>query len=136
MTALWIDYWDKRCWVAVEVEWFTFPKAIVPRVKIITSIKKYCEEYSCDTIVVWLPYDLYWKNLVQLHKTEKFINNLKEIFKNKNIVWIDERFTSFEAESILTEFWIRNTRWQKDDISAQIILDSYLWRKNNKKINN
>jgi len=133
MAAIWIDYWDKRCWIAVEIEWITFPKEIVSRVKIISSIKKYCKDYSCDTIIVWLPYDLYWKNLIQLNKTKKFINNLKEIFSDKKIIWIDERFTSFEADSILKEFWIKNTRWQKDDISAQIILDSYLANNNFKK---
>ena len=126
MTALWIDYWDKRCWVAVEVAGFSIAKEICPRVKIISIIKKYCKEYNCDTIVVWLPYDLYWKNLKQLEKTKKFINNLKEIFKDKNIIWIDERFTSFEADLVLNELWIHNTRHKKDDISAQIILDTFL----------
>jgi RNase H-fold protein (predicted Holliday junction resolvase) len=72
---------------------------------------------------------LYGKNLIQLDKTKKFIERLKDIFVNMEVVWIDERFTSFEAESILKEVWIYSTRGKKDDISAQIILDSYLWRK-------
>lgn len=131
MTALWIDYWDKRCWVAVEVADFSMAKEICPRVKVIQVIKKYCREYNCDTIVVGLPYDLFWKNLKQLDKTKKFIENLKELFPDKKIIWVDERFTSFEADFVLREMWIYNTRNKKDDISAQIILETYL---NQKKV--
>ena len=131
MTALWIDYWDKRCWVAVEVAGFSMAKEICPRVKIMSIIRKYCKEYNCDEIVIWLPYDLFWKNLTQLDKTKKFIKNVEELFPDKKIIWVDERFTSFEADSILKEMWIYNTRNNKDDISAQIILETYL---KNKKV--
>jgi len=131
MTAVWIDYWDKRCWVAVEVAGFSMAKEICSRVKIMSVIRKYCMEYDCNTIVIWLPYDLFWKNLVQLDKTKKFIKNVEELFPDKKVVWVDERFTSFEADSVLKEMWIYNTRNKKDDISAQIILETYI---NQKKV--
>ena len=126
MTALAIDLWDKRCGIAVEIDWFSMSKDIVARTSIISAIKTYSDKYSCDTLVVGLPYDLYWKNLKQLEKTKKFISKLEEIFPGKKIVWFDERFTSFEADTILKEYWIKDTRGQKDDISAQIILDNYI----------
>ena len=126
MTALAIDLWDKRCGIAVEIDWFSMSKDIVARTSIISAIKTYSDQYSCDTLVVGLPYDLYWKNLKQLEKTKKFISKLEEIFPDKKIVWFDERFTSFEADTILKEYWIKDTRGQKDDISAQIILDNYI----------
>jgi putative Holliday junction resolvase len=129
MTAIWIDYWDKRCGIAVEIAGFSMAKEICSRFKIISVIRKYCREYDCDEIVVWLPYDLFWKNLKQLDKTEKFIENVKINFPDKKVIWIDERFTSFEADSILKEMWINNTQNKKDDISAQIILETYLGRK-------
>jgi len=128
MWALAIDYWDSRCWIAVEIEGIAIAKEIVPRIKIISKIKKYCKDYNCDTIVVWLPYDLYWKNLKQLNKTKKFVNNLKELFKDKKIETVDERFTSFEADNILKDLWFKETRNKKDDISAQIILDTFLYK--------
>ena len=131
MTAIWIDYWDKRCWVAVEVAGFSMAKEICPRVKIMWVIRKYCREYNCNTIVVWLPYDLFWNNLKQLDKTKKFIKNVEELFPKIKVVWVDERFTSFEADSVLKEMWVYNTRDKKDDISAQIILETYL---HNKKV--
>jgi len=132
MTALAIDLWDKRCGIAVEIDWFSMSKDIVARTSIISAIKTYSEKYNCDTLVVGLPYDLYWKNLKQLEKTKKFISKLEEIFPGKKIVWFDERFTSFEADNILKEFWIKDTRGQKDDISAQIILENYIEKEKNK----
>lgn len=122
---LWIDLWDKRCWVAVEIEWIIIPKWILPRTKLISELKKYIKFYNIKVIVVWLPYDLYWKKLRQLEKTNIFIEKLKNIFPNIKIDWIDERFTSFEADNILDIIWIKNKEWNKDDISAVLILESY-----------
>lgn len=129
---LWIDLWDKRCWIATCVEWIVFPKWIILRPKLITELRKLIKEYSIEVIVVWLPYDLYWKNLRQLDKTNIFIWKLKEIFPNLKIEWVDERFTSFEADNILDSIWIKDKNWNKDDISAALILESYLKQINRK----
>jgi len=129
---LWIDLWDKRCWIATCVEWIVFPKWIILRPKLITELRKLIKEYSIEVIVVWLPYDLYWKNLRQLDKTNIFIWKLKEIFPNLKIEWVDERFTSFEADNILDSMWIKDKNWNKDDISAALILESYLKQINRK----
>jgi len=123
---LWIDLWDKRCWIATCIEWIVFPKWIILRPKLITKLKKLVKEYNIEVIVVWLPYDLYWKNLRQLDKTNIFIWKLKEIFPSIKVEWVDERFTSFEADNILDSMWIKDKNWNKDDISAALILESYL----------
>lgn len=133
MSALAIDLWDKRCGIAIEVDWFSLAKDIIARTKLIPVIKKYVLDYSVSTIVVGLPYDLYGKNLKQLDKTKKFIDKLIEIFPKCSVVWFDERFSSFEADNVLKEFWFNNNQWKKDDISAQIILENYLSREKNKK---
>lgn len=124
-----IDLWDKRCWIAIEIEWLIFPKAIIPRIKLIQNLKKYITEYKIWVIVVWLPYDLYWKKFKQLEKTKIFVEKLKKIFPEILIETIDERFTSFEAENILNEIWIKDKKWNKDDLSAVLILESYLKQK-------
>lgn len=123
---LWLDYWDKRCGVAVFVEWIIIPKEIIPRVKIVEKLKKFISEYKISVIVVWLPYDLYGKDKKQLEKTEKFIEKLKDIFSEIEIIWFDERFSSFEAENILNMMWEKENIWKKDAISASIILEDYL----------
>ena len=98
---LWIDLWDKRCGIAVYVEKIVIPKEIISRNKLIDTIKKYIKNYSIKTIVVGLPFDLYGKDKKRLQKTEKFIENLKNIFPEQKIEWFDERFSTFEAENIL-----------------------------------
>jgi putative transcription antitermination factor YqgF len=120
-----IDLWDKRCWLAVEIEWVIIPKWIILRPKLISEIKKLINFYNITTIVVWLPYDLYGKELRQFDKTKKFIEKLKNIFPSIIIEWVDERFTSFEADYTLDMLWIKNKQWKKDDISAVLILESF-----------
>ena len=127
MSYIWIDLGNKRCWLAVEVEGIVLPKAVVPRVDVVKEIKKLISEYKTTTIVVWLPYDLYNRDTKQLEKTRKFVNKLKNIFQGQKVDTIDERFTSFEADNIMSETWESG---HKDDLSAVLILESYL---NNKK---
>lgn len=127
MRALAIDLWDKRCWIALEIEGIAIPKDIVLRQDIIKIIDKYLSDYNdIAIIVVWLPFDLYWKDLKQLEKTNMFIRELEKKYKNIEIIWIDERFTTFEAENILDIMWEKEKEWKKDAISASLILESYL----------
>lgn len=126
---LWIDLWDKRCWIALEIEWIVIPKDIVLRPKLVSYLKKITTEYNIQVIVVWLPYDLYQKDFKQLNKTKEFIEKLKNIFPNIKIEWVDERFTSFEADQVLNRMWIKSKQWNKDDISAVFILESYINKK-------
>lgn len=121
-----IDLWDKRCWIAISIEKIAVPKEIVSRVSLVNILKKYIKEYNIKVIVVWLPYDLYNNDMKQLDKTKKFIEKLKLIFPEIKIDSIDERFTSFEADSVLKSMWKNNKEWKKDDISACLILESYL----------
>ena len=135
--AIAIDYWDKRCWIALEVEMISTPKEILLRVDIIKTLEKYFLEYpDIDIIVVWLPFDLFNKDLKQLNKTKEFIRELENKFWKKSklekkykIIWIDERFTSFEADNTLKLFGKNNNYWDKDDISASLILETYISNK-------
>ena len=124
MSVLAIDLWDKRCGIALEVEGFAIPKEVVLRVNIISTIDSYISSYSIDTIVVWLPYDLYGKDLKQLEKTKMFIRELKNKYKNVKIEGIDERFTSFEAKDTVKKIWKKIEK--RDDIAASLILESFL----------
>ncbi len=119
MEYICIDLWNKRCWVAVSREGIAFSRDIVERVDIIKYLKKYFSEVSAlHSIVVWLPHDLYWKDTLQLERTEKFIEKLQDIFPEIPVVWHDERFSSFQAHEASWE--------HRDDIAAQIILQSYM----------
>jgi putative holliday junction resolvase len=75
----------------------------VERPKIIQELKKIIQERNIKTIIIGLPYDLYDTNKTQLEKTQKFIEKLKNIFSEIEIIGFDERFTTFEAENIQKE---------------------------------
>lgn len=129
-----LDLWDKRCGISLYIEWIVVPKWIYPRQTLISELKKIVKDYSISTIVVWLPYDLYGKDTKQLDKTKLFIEKLVKFFPEQKIDSIDERFTSFEADFVLDTMWIKQKKWKRDDISAVLILESYLERVRGKNI--
>lgn len=120
MNMVGIDLWNKKVGVAILVEWVVVPKAIIPRVKIISYLQALLWEYEVQNIIVGLPYDLYGKHTKQLERTQKFIEKLIDIFPEYTIIGHDERYTTLEAK--------RDTSSdiEVDDISAKLILDSYL----------
>lgn len=124
MSAIAIDLWEKKVGLAIEINNIAIPKKIVSRIDLVRELKDFFKSnLNYNTIIVWLPYDLYGKDTRQLDKTIKFIDKLKLIFPDKDVIWIDERFTTFEAQNIN---W--NTKEKIDDISACLILESYLKR--------
>ena len=60
----------------------------------------------------------------------RFIEILRETLKNEDIkiVFVDERLSSVEADSIMN----KKINDNRDSLSAMIILQSYLDRKNDK----
>lgn len=136
MNLLWIDLWDKRSWIAYNVEWIIFSLPYVERLNLIKYLKKIVLEKKIEWIVVWLPYDLYNKDTKQLDKTLKFIEKLKLIFPDILIESIDERFTTFESYNILSQLNLTRSEIldKKDWMSAYLILESYINKKNSQKI--
>lgn len=115
-----LDLGDKRVGVAHETLGLAFPRSIIPRVEIFQYLKKLQHDYEYEIVIVGLPYDLYGKDMRQLDKTQKFIEKLRDFFPEKKIIWWDERFSSFEAKIQ------RKGKEPIDDISASLILESYL----------
>jgi len=74
---------------------------------------------------------LYGIDTRQLEKTQKFIEKLKNIFPQIEILGEDERFTTFEAYNILetSSTHKKNIKEQKDSLSAFLILESYVNKK-------
>jgi len=119
MEYLCIDLWDKRVGIAYNHGPIAFPLEIITRTNLISYIKKYIKEKpELHHIIVGLPYDLYGKDTKQLEKTQKFIEKLRDIFPDKEVIGHDERFSSFEAS--------RDFGDHRDDIAAQCILQSYI----------
>ncbi len=118
MTVVAIDLWDKRVGIAIERENIAFPRDIIPRVEMISYLKKLVAEEEVSDIVVGLPYDLYGIDTKQLEKTQKTLTKLREIFPDITFHGHDERFSSFAADAWSSE--------HRDDVAAQHILQSFL----------
>lgn len=130
MRALSIDLWDKKCWLAVQIENISIPHSTVSRVSLVNKLKDiFKKELDIDTIVVWLPYDLQGFDTRQFDKTNKFILKLKNIFKDKSVIWFDERFTSIIWWNIIESIWLNQDK--KDEIAAALILESFLEKNKN-----
>ncbi|MDP5039136.1 MAG: Holliday junction resolvase RuvX [Candidatus Gracilibacteria bacterium] len=132
MNLLGIDLGDKKTGLSYNIGNIVFTLESVDRLKLIKELKKIIIEKKINTIVVGLPYDLYNKDLRQLEKTKKFIDRLKDIFPEINMDTIDERFTTFESYNILGEmnFSKEEKKQKKDAMSAYLILESYINKKN------
>lgn len=129
-----LDVGDKRIGVAVSDPFFLFAtglKAIIRENdnKALEEIKEICQTYKIKKIVVGLPYNMDGTIGAQAKKTVKFTEKLENDFE---IIYRDERLTSFEAEEMLKK---ENKKYTKNkglvDIKAAcIILQSYIGEQN------
>ncbi|MDO5438275.1 MAG: Holliday junction resolvase RuvX [bacterium] len=129
-----LDVGDKRIGVAVSDPFGLFASevGVVTREndnRAIEEIKKYCENYKVKKIVVGLPYNMDGSMGSQAEKTLKFIQKLENLYE---IVYKDERLTSFEAEEILKKEKKKYTKNKGlvDVKAACLILQSYLGEQN------
>ncbi len=117
-----IDYGLKRVGLAItdQKQKIVFPHSTLIHNKfIIEEIKKLCQREEVEKIIVGLPVGLNSRESEQTVITKKFITLLKENI-NIPVIEEDERLSSQMAE--------RFSNKSKDEISAMIILESYLQR--------
>ena len=130
------DYGLKRIGVAVtdELKIISSPYDTIPTSKIFNFISEYISNNNIDQFVVGLPYDLKGNETDATKHTLDFIKLLKIKFPTISVDTYDERYTSKIAkDSILSMGKSKKFRQNKsnvDKISASIILQSYLKRKN------
>ena len=129
-----LDIGDKRIGVAVSDPFFIFATGLKVIVRendnmALEEIKKICETYKVKKIIVGLPYNMDGTLGIQAKKTLKFIKPMENIFE---IIYRDERLTSFEAEEILKKEKKKYTKNKGlvDIKAACIILQSYIGEQN------
>ena len=131
-----IDYGKKRVGVAV-----TDPLQIIctglPTVAnkdIFSFLKQYCEKENVEAFVIGESKNLDNTKSQVAEEIEQFAVKLQEMFPNKKLHWMDERFTSKMAvQSMVLSGMKKKKRQQKelvDEISATLILQSFLQLKN------
>ena len=130
-----IDYGDARTGVAISDLLCSIvgSTAVVPSRntdKAIADIVKLAKENNVCEIVVGLPKNMDGSEGERANKTRSFAKVLAKV-SNLEVVLVDERLTSVQAEEIMDEMKVKKSKRKEiiDTISAQIILQSYLDQK-------
>ena len=134
-----IDYGRKRVGVAVSDPLGIFASALdtVPAAKIIDYLKNYAATQTVSRFVVGYPVNMDNTPSEAAADVEIFLKNLAKKFPDIPVTLEDERFTSVLAHRAMIEGGMkakdRRDKNSVDRISAAIILQSYLDRKNNER---
>lgn len=92
-------------------------------------IKEILSDEGTRKIVVGLPKSLDGTKNIQAEKVEKFISEMKEKIERIEVITIDERYTTTEAEHYLKNYSKKNGKERRkvvDMVAASIILQKYL----------
>lgn len=130
-----IDYGKKRCGIAVTDEMQIIASGLetVETDKILDFFKTYFIDNEVDAIVVGLPVDLRG-NLSEV-ETEigGFINKFHNLYPEKPVHRMDERFTSKMASYFISQSGKSKKKRQEkgltDKVSATLILQNFLEQK-------
>ena len=130
--VLGIDYGTKRVGLAEtdELQIIATRLTSIHAKDLINYLNGYFEKNQVDTIVVGMPVRLDGSNTNSTESVRNFIVHLKRKYTDKNIVTIDERFTSKIASQTIAKSGMNKTKRQKkgliDEVSAVILLQDYL----------
>ncbi len=132
-----IDYGTKRVGIAVtdDLQIIASGLTTVHSSDLIDFLSKYIEKEEVEAIVVGEPKTLKNEQTDISHEIEKLIKHLSKKFPQQKIDTIDERFTSKLASQAIFMSGVKKKNRQKkeliDEVSATIILQSYLQQKEN-----
>jgi len=134
-----IDYGKKRTGIAVTdpLRLISNNLATVPSEEIYDFLAGYFSEEEVDIIVIGYPKKLNNKPSESVIYINPFIKKLEIMFPDKEIVLMDERFTSKIAFRSMIEGKLKKKKRRDkkliDKLSANLILQSYLDYKRNVK---
>lgn len=95
----------------------------------IKRIKEILSDEETRKIVVGMPKSLDGTKNIQAEKVEKFISEMKEKIERIEVITVDERYTTTEAEHYLKNYSKKNGKERRkvvDMVAASIILQKYL----------
>ena len=135
-----IDYGSARVGVAVSdpLGIFASPLETVPSANIIDYLQKYASASGpVERFVLGYPLNLDGSHAAAASDVDKFIPRLQKAFPDVPIALEDERFTSVLAHRAMIDGGMKKSERRDknsvDKISAAIILQGYLDRKNREK---
>lgn len=131
-----IDYGLKRVGLATTdpMQLICTGLKTVASSEVLTYLKKYCADNDVEAFVIGESKNLDNSRSQVADAIDAFAEKLKQQFPTTPIHWIDERFTSKMAQqSMVMSINKKKKRQQKalvDEISATLILQSYLEKRN------
>ena len=134
-----IDYGKKRAGLAVTdpLQLISNNLTTIPAKEIYNFLTEYFSKEEVDIIVVGYPKKMNNKPSEAVIYINPLIKKLKKLFPDKEIILMDERFTSKIAFRSMIDGNVKKSRRMDkeliDKISANLILQSYLDYKSNIK---
>ena len=131
-----IDYGLKRVGIAIidPLKIIATPLETVQTKEIINFLKGYDEREEIEEFVVGIPYDLRGNPTNATPHVKEFVIRLQRGFPGKQISLEDEKYTSKIAVAAMVAGGMKKKDRRKkenvDKISATIILQSYLEKRN------
>jgi putative holliday junction resolvase len=134
-----IDYGTRRTGIAVTdpAQMIASPMETVPTHELMHFLQAYFEKEQVDLLVVGHPRKMDHTSSEPMKQIRFFVGAFKKRFKHIPVEWMDERFTSSMAMDALIAGGMkksdRKVKGNLDRVSAALILQSFLIRKNNMK---
>ncbi len=134
-----IDYGTKRTGLAVTDpgQMIASPMETVPTHELMNYLQAYFEKEQVDLLVVGHPRQMDYSDSESMKQIRFFVEAFKKRFQEIPVEWMDERFTSRLAMDAMISGGMkksdRKLKGNVDRISAALILQSFLERRNNLK---
>jgi putative Holliday junction resolvase len=133
-----IDYGTKRTGVAVTdpEQMIATPLDTVPTHELMKYLQTYFEKEQVDLVVVGYPRKMDYSESESVKQIRFFVGAFKKRFENIPVEFMDERFTSSLAKEALIRGGMKKSKRQEkgqvDRVSASLILQSFLEKRNNR----
>lgn len=131
-----LDYGSKRVGIAVtdDLQLIASGLTTVHSKDVIVFLEEYMQQHEVECIVIGEAKDLKNRPAESARFIEPFVKHVTRKFKHLKIERVDERFTSKMAFQTMIDSGLKKKARQNkaliDEISATIILQSYLEQKN------
>ncbi|MCE2615849.1 MAG: Holliday junction resolvase RuvX [Phocaeicola sp.] len=135
-----LDYGKKRTGVAVTDPLQLIANGIgtVATSDLMTYVQQYVQSEDVERIVLGYPKQMNNEDSENMRRIIPFMNRLKKVLPSIPVELYDERFTSVLAHQAMIDGGLKKKDRQNkalvDEISATIILQSYMESKRNKDI--
>lgn len=135
-----IDYGTKRSGVAVTdpAQMIASPMDTVPTHELMSYLDSYFKKEQVGLLVVGHPRQMDYSESESMKQIRFFVAAFKKRFREVDVEWMDERFTSQMALDAMIKGGMkkskRRVKGEVDRVSAAIILQSFLEKRNNMRI--